>query len=215
MKNNIITKVEIQKRNKDRVNIFIDDEFGFACNAELVYKYNLLKNKQIDFEYIKEVIDEDNYIKAKNKALRIIEKCIKTEWEIKDKLIKLGYSEDTVERVLEFLREYDFVNDKKYARMFIKQKITKEGKAKIKLELLRKGVSKEIIENEIDLIGDEEERDSALKLAEKRYRVLRKLETDDTKLYRKLFSYLIRRGYEYQEVKNILSDILKMDDEVY
>ncbi|KYH35581.1 regulatory protein RecX [Clostridium tepidiprofundi DSM 19306] len=215
MENNIITKVEIQKKNKDRVNIFVDDEFAFACSAELVYKYSLFKNKHIDFEYISDVINEDNYIKAKNRALRILEKCIKTEKEVKERLIKLGYSDDTAERVLKFLKEYDFINDKKYAKMFIKEKILKEGRNKIRFELLKKGVPEEIIQNEIDLIECEEEKNSAFELAEKRYKVLKKLETNDSKIYKKLFNYLVRRGYEYNDIKNILKDILKEDEELY
>lgn len=215
MENNIITKVEIQKKNKDRVNIFVDGEFTFACSAELVYKYSLFKNKHIDFEYISDVINEDNYIKAKNRALRILEKCIKTEKQVKERLIKLGYSYNTVERVLKFLKEYDFINDKKYAKMFIKEKTSKEGRNKIRFELLKKGVSEEIIQNEIDLIECEKEKNSAFKLAKKRYKVLKKLEKNDGKIYKKLFNYLVRRGYEYNDIKNILEDILKEDEVLY
>lgn len=45
----IITKVEIQKRNKDRVNVYINHEFAFACSAELVYIHNIEKGKSVDF----------------------------------------------------------------------------------------------------------------------------------------------------------------------
>ncbi|MCC5424208.1 recombination regulator RecX, partial [Clostridium botulinum] len=45
---NIITKIEVQKRNKDRVNVYIDEEFNFACSSELIYYHNLKKGKVID-----------------------------------------------------------------------------------------------------------------------------------------------------------------------
>ena len=35
---NIITKIEVGKRNKERVNIYIDEEYAFSISAELIYK---------------------------------------------------------------------------------------------------------------------------------------------------------------------------------
>ena len=35
---NIITKIELGKRNKERVNIYIDDEYAFSISAELVIR---------------------------------------------------------------------------------------------------------------------------------------------------------------------------------
>ena len=90
---NIITKVEVQKNNKNRVNVYVDDEYVFSCDAELVYKYDLKKQKSIQLEELKEIIADDNYIKAKNMALRYIERAYKTEKEMKDKLINKGYDE--------------------------------------------------------------------------------------------------------------------------
>ena len=44
---NIITKIEVRKRNKERVNIYIDEEYAFSISAELVYKENLKVKNQI------------------------------------------------------------------------------------------------------------------------------------------------------------------------
>ena len=46
----IITKIEIQKNNKDRVNIYMNDEFAFACDAALVYIHNITKGATIEKE---------------------------------------------------------------------------------------------------------------------------------------------------------------------
>lgn len=40
---NKITNVEVQKKNKNRVNVYIDEEFAFGCDAEIVYKYGIKK----------------------------------------------------------------------------------------------------------------------------------------------------------------------------
>ena len=39
--NNIITNIELCKRNKERSNIYIDNEFAFAVSNEIIYKFHL------------------------------------------------------------------------------------------------------------------------------------------------------------------------------
>ena len=85
---NIITKMEISKRNKERINIYIDEEYAFSISAELVYKENLKVKDKVDVQLLKKLSDEDNYIKCKNAAIKIIERSYKSEKEIKDKLLK-------------------------------------------------------------------------------------------------------------------------------
>ena len=113
---NIITKIELGKRNKERVNIYIDDEYAFSISAELVYKENLKVKDQINVESLKKLADEDNYIKCKNLALRIIERTYKSEKELRDKLALRGYEDHIIKRTINFLREYNLLNDTNYAR---------------------------------------------------------------------------------------------------
>lgn len=209
----LISKVEIQKINKNRVNIFIDEEFAFACSTDLVYYYKLEKGKKIDLDLLKEIIEEDNYLKGKNHALNIIEKTYKSEKEIQDKLLNKGYEEKTVARVLNFLKEYNFLNDEKYAEMFIKEKIPSNGKNKIKCLLLKKGISEEVIQDKLNKIKKEDEEDHALTLAEKKYISLIKSEKNFGKLYKKLGDYLITRGYDFDVVKTTLNKVVKKEDE--
>ena len=98
---NVITKIEVQKRNKERANIYIDNDYAFSLSCEIVYKEGLKANEKVDIERIKAISREDNYLKCKTTALRIVEKSYKTEKELRDKLISLGYnvkdSKDTME----------------------------------------------------------------------------------------------------------------------
>ena len=89
---NIITKMEISKRNKERINIYIDEEYAFSISAELVYKENLKVKDKVDVQLLKKLSDEDNYIKCKNTALKIIERTYKSEKELAERLEKIGYN---------------------------------------------------------------------------------------------------------------------------
>lgn len=100
---NIITKIEEQKRNKDRVNIYIDDEYAFSLSREVLIKEGIKLKEKVDIEKIKKAAKEDNYMKCKSAALRIIERTHKTEKEIRERLLKREYDIETINRTISFL----------------------------------------------------------------------------------------------------------------
>ena len=112
--NNIITNIELCKKNKERSNIYIDNEFAFAVSNEIIYKFHLKIKCNIDMELMTEIIKEDNYIKGKETALKYIERSYKTESEVRKKLLDKEYEEETIERIIEFLSNYNFINDNEY-----------------------------------------------------------------------------------------------------
>ncbi|WP_373854706.1 recombination regulator RecX [Clostridium arbusti] len=213
---NKITKIEIQKKRKDRVNVYINNEYSFSCSAELVFSHSLKKDIEVDIEYLKKITDEENYMKCKNDGLRAIEKSYKTEKEIITKLIKKEHSEESIKRTIEFLKQYNFVDDYRYVDLFIKERIKKQGKKKIKYELLKKGIEENIINDKIDDINDEYEISIMDTLARKKYRILIKSEEDSFKIYNKMFNYLARLGYNNTVISKVVKNILgDMSEEHY
>lgn len=207
-----ITKIEVCKRNKERVNIYIDEDFAFAIDAELVYKYNIKVDKEIDVAKLSVIAKEEEFSKCKNLALKIIGRSYKTQSEIKKKLLEKEYSEEVVLKVIDFLKEYNFIDDYTFVKMYIKDRIVNQGKNKIKYSLVTKGVDKTLIENaflELDTTEDEEEK--AFILGKKKYESLSKRESDKIKLKNKVIRYLIGRGYDYAISKEVYSKITSDD----
>ncbi|MBC2579781.1 recombination regulator RecX [Clostridium sp. DJ247] len=210
-KDKVITKVEQQKKNKDRVNIFVNDEFLLGCSIELVYTHNLIKGKKVDVEYLKELVDEDNYIKCKNSALKIIERSYKTEKQVLDKLVQKEYDEKTIFKAINFLKQYNLLNDEKYVEMYVKDKLKSYGRNKIKYDLIRKGISEELINSYLGNVDYNTEKNAALKLAQKKYRIIAKSETDSRKIYKKLGDYLARNGYNFDVIEKVLHKVINED----
>ncbi|NFJ84767.1 recombination regulator RecX [Clostridium botulinum] len=211
---NIITKIEVQKRNKDRVNVYIDEEFNFACSSELIYYHNLKKGKVIDENSLNDIIKEDNYIKAKGYALKYIEKSLKTESQVKEKLYLKEYDEDTVNKVIRFLKDYNFIDDDKYCDMYIREKLNIYGRNKIKYTLLNKGVKENKVIEKINNINEEKEKKVAYKLAEKKYKIMILREKDKFKIYKKIWPYIISRGYNSNIAEWIINE-LKSNEALY
>jgi len=203
----VITKIEAQKKKDNRVNIFINGEFAFGCSSELVYYHNLAKGKEINVEELKEVIGEDNYITAKTKALKYIERALKSEFQVREFLQKKEYEDNVIDRVIEFLKEYKFIDDEYYAKAFVTQNIRIEGKGNIKYKLIKKGISEDMINSILSEISSEDEETVALKLAEKKLKVLCKSEGNINKIKSKLNTFLISKGYNFDTIKSVVNKL--------
>lgn len=210
---NKITNIEDQKRNKERVNIYVDNDYAFSLSKEVLIKEKIKINDIIDMEKLQKVSKEDNFMKCKNAALRIIERTLKTEKEIREKLVLKEYDEESINRSIDFLKEYNFLNDESYARMYVRDKSKGQGKNKIKYSLIRKGLDEEMIIEELSKIDSEEEENIAYEMALKKYNTIQKRESDDYKLSQKLYRFLISKGYGYDVASRVIKKITKGIDE--
>lgn len=206
-----ITKIEVQKKNKERVNLFLDEEYAFSLSIELVYKEGLKKNDEVDSKKLEALAEKESAIRCKSSALRIIEKSCKTEKEVIEKLRLKGYGDNAINKSIEFLKEYNFINDLNYTKAFIKDKLNSVGSQKIKYTLLQKGISKELIEEHLANTNKENEKSVAFNLAKKKADLLRKKENDNYKISGKLYRYLISKGYEYDVTKEIVKEVISLD----
>ena len=134
---------------------------------------------------------------------------------MKDKLLLKGYEIETIENVMEFLKNYKFIDDEKYTEAYIKDRIGTEGSSKIKYSLIRKGIPEAIIMEKIELLLQGKEKNAAYELAKKKYNILIKSEKDSSKLYKKLGDFLFRKGYSYADIKPIIKEIIGGEGNIY
>lgn len=207
----IITKIEVQKRKKDRVNIYVDDEFFIAVYTELVYTHSLKKGMNIDKDNLKSLLHDEMFLKAKNKSLSILSKSDQSEKKIREKLL-IEFDENIVEEVIEFLKSYKLINDNLLAEKIVhdNMNLSKFGKNKIKQNLYNKGIEASEIQNAISQIDPDEEYNNAKYLATKR---LKRLKGEDkNKINQKIYQHLAYKGFSYDIIKRVLRDLLNFDE---
>ena len=206
----VITKIESQKKNDDRVNIYVDEKFFMAIYKELVYTFSLKKGDTIDEEYLKSILKDEMYLKAKNKALNILSRTSQSEKKIKEKLSE-DFEEDTVDNVIEFLKKYNFINDNELASKIVNTNVNlnKYGKNKIKQNLYNKGLDKSAIDEAMGEIDQDKEFENALYLAKKRYERVKN--EDPKKAYTKIANHLAYKGFSYDIIKSVLNKFFKSD----
>ncbi|EKQ56244.1 MAG: hypothetical protein A370_02135 [Clostridium sp. Maddingley MBC34-26] len=203
--------MEIQKRNKERVNLFLDGEYAFSISAELVYKEGLKLNNDIDSDKLKALAEKDSMARCKEAGLRIIERTYKTEKELREKLKLKGYEDNAVDYCIDFLKKYNYINDTNYSKAFINDKLNSMGSQKIRYALIQKGISREIIDEELTNLSTENEKIVAFNIGKKKYNSIIKNETDEYKISGKLYRYLISKGYSIDITNSVVKEIMSFE----
>nr|WP_314278360.1 recombination regulator RecX [uncultured Peptostreptococcus sp.] len=202
-----VTSIEFQQKNKDRINLYVDGKYLISMYAEMVYKYNISLDSEIDREKLTEIIKADDYEKAKNKALNYISRLERSEKKVREKL-EGEFDQEIIERVIEFLKKYSFIDDRRYANRLATNaiKYKRVGRNRIKRDLYIKGLDTPMIEKTISEINGDEELENAIYLAEKK---LSKIKSDNMMLIRtKLYQHLSYKGFSYDTINSAINHLL-------
>ena len=195
-----ITGLEVQKNNKERANLYIDEKFYCGVSIELCVKYHLKKGAEINLAELDDLILEDEKQTAFNKAIKYTSSNLKTTSQIKDYLHKKGYNDNTISYVIDKMSEYKYLDDAGYAKAFIHTFSNKYGKMKLISALKSKGISDYVIDD-VFAEGVEME-DSILNVANK----YMKNKEVNAQTLEKLSRFLYSRGYEFDDINKVISD---------
>lgn len=192
-----ITLVEPQKKDKTRCNVYVDGVFYCGIKLEVAVKYHLKSGMPVDKARLDEIQLETEKSQALDKAIAHLSATMKTERQIKDFLLKKGYTEAVCGYVLEKLKYHNLVDDYSYCRAYV-QSVKGKGKRALYADLLKRGADKSAIGQALDEV--EENDGEALAVLEKYMRG--KQPTKENTL--KGLKYLIARGFEYETAKSAL-----------
>lgn len=204
-----ITKIEEQK-NKARVNIFIDDAFFCGLNKEIAIIFGLKEGQTIDEDKLQEAIKSSEAKSAFEKGVEYFSRRQHTRKELIDKLKKKQYSEEAIKKSIEKMEEYHYIDDEMFAKNFVNQNKNLSNRI-IQAKLMQKGVSKQIIDEYVNLRPEDTEIDACKAQAEKYVRS-KKIETYEG--YQKLMASLARKGFDFDIIKKVCKKYYKNADEL-
>lgn len=199
-----ITSIKLQK-DKSRVNIYLDGKFGFGLDLENFVKFGLKVEQELSSRQILEIIEKSEHQKVLDRLLNFVSLRPKSEEEIKSWFRRKKVPEDMQPSLFNTLKRLELVDDYKFARWWVEQRNTfrPKGRKALNFELLKKGVSKEIIGKVLEEVGPNEKR-VALDLLKKRARKWERLEKKDTK--KKMYELLTRQGFSWEVVQNAVRE---------
>jgi regulatory protein len=197
-----ITAIEVQKKNPNRVNIYLDGEFAFGL-ARIVAAW--LKNGQkLDDEKIASLQAEDARERAYQQAMLYLSYRARSEAEIRQNLRKHEIPEPVIEQTLERLRQARLADDHEFARAWVENRNTFRPRSRkaLAIELRQKGISEEASRTALDGLDEE-----ALAYEAARKRAGRFEGQDWTMFRKKMSEFLARRGFPYAVIAPIVSRI--------
>lgn len=205
-----ITAISPQKKKAGRFNIFLDDQFAFGIEAEILLSNSLKVGQVLQDEDIARIIKSEQGTKLLDLATNFLSFRPRSEKEIKEYLAKkistkegIKFQEaresEQIEKVIEKLRKYKYLDDLEFAKWFLASRTASrpKGSALIKLELKKKGIDRQIID-EI-FTGSLKETDLAKKAVEKK--IPRWQNLPDLDFKKKFYSYLASRGFDFETIK--------------
>lgn len=202
----LITKIESGKNKRYRV--FGDDTFLFALYKNELKRYQIEENVIIEDSVISSILDEIIYKRAKERALYLLERRPLTVSMLRGKLRYHDYPEQVVEKVIQFLEKYHYLDDMEYIRMYAGTYSDKKSKKQIIYDLMCKGISKSLIE-----IYFEENAYSEQKGFEKQFeRYVRGKDLGNLAVRQKVFRYFYGKGFAVSLIETALRNRTELED---
>lgn len=206
-----ITDIARQAKNPNRYNIFVDGEFAFGIDASDLLRHKLAIGMKLDPALKDKLLNEVEFARARDAAVKHLGRGPKSAKEVADRLAAKEFSPPTIARVMDLLAKHGYLDDAAFAAGFIRHKsgIKNYGKRRIVMELLQKGVAKDIILAGFAQIF--EETDGADEVAAAVRALEKKLRGKDTRAIfadhkekARLTAFLARRGFSYDVIKKAL-----------
>ncbi len=206
-----ITRLVIQERDKERVNVHLDGEFAFglALNEAIHLKVGQLLS-DADIEALQ---SEDAYHKAYQRVLDLLSRRPYSTGEVQRYLHQKKVAPHHTERVITRLTEVGLLDDLAFARFWIENRETFQPRSAIAIryELRQKGVDAVTIDQALDE-GDFDEDETAYRAGVKVLSRLRKYE-DKREFTQKLAGVLGRRGFQWEVIRRVAERLWEIKDD--
>lgn len=199
----IVTKIEEFTKNRSKV--YLDQEFAFVLYKGELRLFKIKEGQELSHEHYKQIMGEILPKRAKLRAMNLLQSRDYTRSALGDKLKQGFYPETVIEKALDYVASYHYIDDVKYAQNYIHYNHERKSRRVIEQDLQRKGVSRLDIEKawiewaDAGNSLDEEEQIIGL-IAKKKYRP----ETNDRKERQKLYTFLMRKGYSVESINKAM-----------
>lgn len=198
-----ITALKIQKRNRDRVNVYLDGTFAFGISRFVAAWLRV--GQELSDEKVASLIAEDEQEVAYQLAIKYLGYRSRASAEINQHLRKKGISDSVNQLTLERLMKNGLVDDYQFAETWVENRNEFRPRSHMMLaaELRKKGIDQEIIHQVLEATKPDEE--LAYKAAQKQLKRLDKLQWEGFRS--RLSAYLARRGFSYSTTNSVVRKI--------
>ncbi len=205
-----ITGLNVQKKDSNRMSVFLDGEFAFGVHKELVIRFDLYRGRSLEVQEQADIRIADAVMRARRKALDYLSYKDRTEQEVRRKLERKEFSAEVIDQAIKRLYELHYLDDASYAQKYAAGSARRGyGPQRVQGDLRRRGVERMHIDAAV-----EEEFNPQATLAGARRQAARRAprlarEEDIFKRKQKLSAFLLRRGFPYEVAHRVVEEIAR------
>jgi regulatory protein len=196
-----ISRLQIQKKNKERVNVFLNDEYAFSLALSLAM--GLKKGQALSAADVQALQADDEVKRAYAAAVNLLGYRARSTSEVAQRLKQREFSEASITQATERLRQEGHLNDNDFGQAWIesRQRSSPRSERALRYELQRKGVDREVIEEVFAEVEVDEEGAAwhAIEGKLDRWRAL-----DTFQFRQKVGGFLARRGFGHDVVRPVV-----------
>jgi len=197
----ILTKIEVQKKNKKRYSLYSEDVFLFGVSEDTLVHFNLQKDLDYSENKLQEILKYEDVMLCLSQAYRYLSRRPHLESELKRKLRLKEFDNVTIADAINRLRKNKYLDDRDYIRRFISDQIhiKKSGPLLIYKKLMEKGAGRSDIEEILESAYPETEQIiNAQFLFDKKANSAKK---EDLK---KLYAHLQQKGFSWDIIRQVI-----------
>ncbi|MBO5279269.1 MAG: regulatory protein RecX [Lachnospiraceae bacterium] len=197
----------IEALNTKKKKIVMDNGLMFALYNGEVRRYKLEEGTMLSDERYEEILETILKKRARERMMYLLKGGDYTEHQIRQKLRQGFYPEEAIEEALCFGRQYHYLDDCRYARIYAEQKAARLSRRMLSLKLSEKGIAREIIDSTLEKLetGEEDALDA----------LIHKKNIDFSGLTwqerQKICAYFMRKGFAYENILKKINEITGID----
>lgn len=172
----------------------------------LLYKGEIRRLSLKEGGYISEMLYEKILkeivgMRAKKRAMHLLERMDRTESQLSEKLRQNGYPDICIEEAIAYVKSYHYIDDTRYAENYVRFHQQKKSRQRLKMDLYAKGIDKAIIEDVLEKTFSSDEQEKIRRLLEKRHFDYGR---SDRKEQQKTYQFLMRRGFRSSDILQVM-----------
>lgn len=195
-----MTVDRIEPLDKRRSKVFIDGDFAFVLYNGEIRHYHIETGQEIEEVVYREIFCSVVCKRARERSLYLLKYSGRTEREVRQKLKAGFYAEEAINQAVAFLKEYHYLDDREYAKNYIELYGNRKSRPELIASLLKKGIDKRTVEEFCDELQPDSSAQIMKLLKKRRYDP----EKTDLKEKQKHMSYLLRKGFSYDEIRSAM-----------
>lgn len=198
----------LYSKSKNRFRVRLIDGADFVLYKKEINKYEIEEGKEISEELFHTLLTDIFIPRAKQRALHLLEKQDRTESGLREKLSKSGYPSEAIDKALDYVKEYGYIDDVRYCSAYIRYKSKSKSKKKIMFELSEKGISKDVINQAVYSEGLEDLFCDRKIIEEYITKMLSKNKEPDDNIKNRIYNHLLRKGFSSEDIQSAMRELL-------